>query len=393
VTIATTGQAVASEPVPPLDANAQLTLTVTIPANTPGLTPGEQVLFLIQVGIGDIEPESSNTVGDNSAITPAITVPAVATAQPTSEPAATSSTPAPDEASQTTTTILPFELDLTNPLHIALIIGAGGILLILIWMLTVILRLLFARPPSFTPWQPPYVSSPLMNPDATAGRRQLWQQHAQADSLSAPCVPGTFMARKALVGMNGGKLVGWRVTAMRISQYDMYGRVARSQTTAPKSVVNRIDRAARKSAKLSPQSIERTVKPAVKRLMRDFRKRMKRTPTLPIALDIRLKGTHGEVRIIFELYQCVDSQWQMVDQWEPEMTVLSGSISENFTYSLYGQRPGETTRQFQQRLQDELTQMLTAMLQQPRVLNAKPPEYESDTAKMQPVTEETASNS
>jgi hypothetical protein len=199
------------------------------------------------------------------------------------------------------------------------------------------------------------------------------------------------MARKVLIGMNGGKLAGWRVTAMRISQYDMYGRVARSQTIAPKSVVNRTDWAVRKSARLSPKRIERTVRPAAQRLLRDFRKRIKHTPSLPIALDIRLKGTHGEVRILFELHQCIDNRWQMVDQWEPEMTVLSGNLFENFTYSLHGQRPGEKWRQFDQRLQKELTQVLAVMIQQPPP-QVVPAETEGDTARMHAISGDTVSN-
>jgi hypothetical protein len=391
VTIATTGQTVGVADVAPLGANEQSTITVRIRPNSPGLTSGDRVLFLIRVGIGDIENEDSNTVGDNSAITPAITVPAVSGAQPEIVPTQ-ATTPAPTPSSPAPPVAVPFSIDFTNPLHIALIIGAGGILLILIWMLTIILRLLFARPPIFTTWQPPYVFTPLMNPNTTTGRRQLWQQHAQSDTLSLPCSPGNFMARKVLIGMNGGKLAGWRVTAMRISQYDMYGRVARSQTIAPKSVVKRMDWTVRKSAKLSPKRAERVVRPAAKRLLRDFRKRIKRNPSLPIALDIRLKGTHGEVRIVFELHQCIENHWQMVDQWEPEMTILSGSLFENFTYSLHGQRPGEKKRQFAQRLQKELTQVLAAMVQQPPPL-VVPPETESDTARMQAVSTDTVSNS
>ena len=390
VTIATTGQTVGVAEVAPLGANEQSTITVRIPANSSGLTAGDRVLFLIRVGIGDIEPANGNTVGDNSAITPAITVPEVSTTQPELIPTQVS-TPAPTPGSPVPPVAAPFAVDFTNPLHIAAIIGAGGILLILIWMLTVILRLLFARPPTFTTWQPPYVFTPLMNPNTTTGRRQLWQQHAQSDTLSLPCSPGNFMARKVLIGMNGKKLAGWRVTAMRISQYDMYGRVARSQTIAPKSVVKRVDWTVRKSAKLSPKRAERVVRPAAKRLLRDLRKRIKRNPSLPIALDIRLKGTHGEVRIVFELHQCIDNRWQMVDQWEPEMTILSGSLFENFTYSLHGQRPGEKKRQFSQRLQKELTQVLAAMVQQPPPM-VVPPETEGDTARMQAISTDTASN-
>lgn len=389
VSLVTSNETITSEPVPPLAANAQTTITVFIPLNTTGLEAGQRVLFLIRVGIGDIESENSNTVGDNSAFTPAIIVPGAV-----SQPDETIlSTPAVQpEIPTTTTTGLPFNIDLGNPLHIAMIIGGAGLLLILIWMLTIILRLIFSQPPAFTTWQPPYAYSPLLDPNSSAGRRQLWQQHAQSDTLPPQCAPGTFMARKVLIGMNGGKLQNWRVTAARISQYDMYGRVARSQTIASNRAVKNLDRALRKAAGRSPEKLERMVRPAAKGIYNDFARKLKRTPSLPIALDLRLRGIHGEVRIIFELYQCVDGQWHMVDQWEPEMTVLSGTLTENFTYPLFGQRQGETPRQFRKRLQDDITQMLAAMIQQP--IAVKPStEPNMDTAPVKAVTGDTIANS
>ena len=391
VSVATSEQTIASEPVPPLDENAQATITVTIPADAPGLIAGQRTLFLIRVGIGDIEAENSNTVGDNSAITPAVIVPGSAGNQPV-EPIAESTPVVIPPQQPVTTVVLPFSLDLTNPLHIALVIGAGGILLILIWMVTVILRLLFVQPPVFSTWQPPYAHSPLLDPNSTAGRRQLWQQHAQSDTLPLPCTPGSFMARKVLVGMNGAKLGGWRIIAMRISQYDMYGRVARSQTLAANGVVKRVDRVLRKATGKSPDKLQRMLRPAVSGLFRDFARRSKRTPTLPVALDIRFQGLHGEVRIVFELYQCIDNQWHIIDQWEPEMTVLSGSITENFSYSLTGQHTGETLRQFRQRLQNDITQMLTSMIQQPPPAVAPPPSSPGDTAPVMPVNTDTVTN-
>lgn len=378
--LATSQDILATEPVPALDANQQTTVSITVPPGTQGLTPGERVLVLISVGVGDIEAANSNTVGDNTAM-PTITVPAGFGTQP-----------ATDESSPPVVTIVtgPFRLptiDLSNPLHVALLIAAGGVLLILIWMVTIILRLIFSRPPTFTTWQPPYTYSPLLDPNSTAGRRQLWQQHAQSDMLPPSCAPGSFMARKALIGMDGEKLHGWRIVGLRISQYDMYGRVTRSQTIAPNGVVKSLDSAARKAAGRTPNQIERMVRPAAKRLNREFSRKLKRTRTLPIALDVRLRGTHGEVRIIFELYQCVDGQWRMADQWEPEMAIFGGTVFENFTYSLYGQQPGETPRQFRRRLQDDLTRMLTAMIQRPPTFSIQSqPEPSEATANIRPVS-------
>lgn len=261
---------------------------------------------------------------------------------------------------------LPFGLDLYNPMHIALLIGAAGILLVLIWVLTVILRLMFTRPPTFTTWQPPYAAMPMVNPNSTVGRRQLWQQHAQSDSLPLPCSGGDFMTRKVLVGMDGSKLRGWKLAAVRLSQYDMYGRVARTQIIASKGVVRALDRAVRRSHKLDEKQAKRAVRGAANRLIGQFNSKIKRTPTLPIALDLRFHGTHGDVRIVFELYQCMDgAYWQMIDHWEPEMHVLSGAIQENFTYALFGRRPNEKPRDFQKRLRDDLTNMLASMVQRP----------------------------
>ena len=216
--------------------------------------------------------------------------------------------------------------------------GIIVVVVVLLWVLTVIVRLLFSRPPTLPAWQPPYVITPLIDPNSTNGRRQLWQQHAQSDILPAPCAPGEYMVRKLLIGSNGVKLSGWRVTGMRISQYDRYGRVARSQTILPKGTVKALDRAVRKSASLAWEKAERAVRPLRKTLTKSLlKKSTKQNAILPVALDIRLVGMHGEVGILFELYGCVGGDWHEIDHWEPEMRVVNGSIHENFTYTLLGQ--------------------------------------------------------
>ncbi|MFQ3566041.1 MAG: hypothetical protein SNJ59_03490 [Aggregatilineales bacterium] len=372
VVVAATGQVLAEQTVAPLAADQEVTLTIELP--TASLPAGTQVSLRAEVGIGDIEPVNAPTI-DNNVATIRVVVPAVA-------PDGSLEVTAPE--TQVRESAWPFGIDPTNPLHAALLLGAGGILLILIWMLTVILRLIFVRPPTFTTWQPPYTMMPLLDPNSTGGRRQLWQQHAQSDALPLPCVSGSFMARKIALGMNGVKLDRWRVTALRLSQYDMYGRVARTQVVASQRVVNRIDRAVRKSAKLTPKRAQSLLRPAANRLMRTFWRKIKRTPGLPIALDLRLRGLHGEVRILFELHQCVEGRWQRIDQWEPEMNVMSGFIYENFTYALYGQQAGETPRQFRKRLRNDLTQALVAMIVQ---APAAAPDLEltADTAQLKTV--------
>jgi hypothetical protein len=261
---------------------------------------------------------------------------------------------------------LPFGLDLYNPIHIAILIGVFGLLLIVLWLITVIVRLLFARERTFPSWQPPYGVSAMINPNSTAGRRQLWQQHALADALPIPCTSGDYMARKILIGMNGEKLKNWRVTAARISQYDMYGRVARTQTLLSPRVVKRLDAAVRRSSKMTPKRATRTARSLARRIMGEFKRKLKRTPTLPISLDLRFRGNHGDVRIVFELYQCADGlSWSLIDQWEPEMQVISPSMQENFTYALYGQRTTETRSAFYKRLTADIASVLTGMIQPP----------------------------
>lgn len=291
---------------------------------------------------------------------------------------------------------LPFGLDLFNPLHVALLIGAAGLLLVLLWLITVVLRLIFSRERTFPSWQPPYGMSTMLNPNSTVGRRQLWQQHAMADALPLPCMGGDYMARKILIGMNGTKLKGWRVIAGRISQYDMYGRVARTQTLLSSRVVRQIDAAARRSPRLTGKRAERAARSIARRILREFGKKMKRTPSLPISLDLRFRGSHGDVRIVFELHQCMQGEhWALIDQWEPEMQVPGSTIQENFTYALYGQRPAEKSRAFRKRLSTDLTAMLTGLLQPPplpAVPVTPPPDSSSHTQTVtvlaaQPATE------
>ncbi len=152
---------------------------------------------------------------------------------------------------------------------------------------------------------------------------------------------------------------------MRISQYDRYGRVARSQTLLSSGATKALNRAVRKSASLDWDHAQRAVRPVARTLTSAVIKKVnKQNGMLPVALDIRLMGMHGEVRILFELYGCNGSNWQEIDHWEPELRVVNGSIQENFTYTLLGQYPQEARKQYEQRLQAELTYQLAAMVQQ-----------------------------
>ncbi len=253
-----------------------------------------------------------------------------------------------------------------NPLFIAGVVAALGILLVIIWLLTIILRLIFDRDPGFPAWQPPYRINPMLNPDTNAGRRQLWQQQAQSDALPAPCEAGSYFARKVLIGGDGAKLRGWQITGIRISQYDAYGRLARTQSIAGSRTIKKLNKAVKKGESWTPTQIQNSAGAGAKQLMKDFGKRLKRTPQLPISMDIRFRGVRGEIRLFFELYECDGSRWALLDAWEPDMSVAGNSLQENYTYAFNGQRQGETPKQFRARLQDEIKRTLTTMLTRPQ---------------------------
>ncbi|MDX2138878.1 MAG: hypothetical protein SF123_12360 [Chloroflexota bacterium] len=363
--------------------------------------PEGNVDFRLEVGIGEVEAANAANIENNIArlgylvptpaaprqlITP--TAPVIAPTQPGI--VATPVAPVPDGDAQSSqpdlwtairnldfsnldlSSIDLSSLDVTNPLVVALVIAACGAGLILLWVLTVILRLIF-RPPKnkFEVWQPPYAAIPPQDPNTLSGRRQLWQHSAQSDTMSVPCIEGQYHIRKQLVGLDGRNLSSWRVGGLRLSQYDIYGRVARSQTLAPKSLVNRLDKAARKAATLSESEIEKRVRPIARTLASRFVKNVhRRSAMLPVACDILFRGTHGEVRILFELYQCTNGSMKQIDRWEPEMKDVPRTFQDNYTYTLMGMRQDEKRGAFQKRLEADLRATLKAMLHKP---SAPPP--------------------
>jgi cell division septation protein DedD len=391
-----------SQPLRALGSSPDLaTLTFDVPLDS---IPGGNVDFRLEVGIGSVEPANSPNIGNNTArvgylvptpssprptrapATTAPTTPAQTTAVPQATPFAPTTTPSP---STIRIEGLPFTIDLAaldfaNPLTIAGIIALLGVGLILLWVLTVILRLLFRPPRMFEVWQPPYAAVPPHDPNTLAGRRQLWQHNAQSDTMNAPTIDGQYHIRKLLVGVDGKPLSGWRVRGLRLSQYDIYGRVARSQTLASNSAIRRLDKEARRSATLKEADADKWVRPIARQLTSAFLKNVnRRSLMLPIAVDLRFRGTHGEVRIIFELYQYRGANFAQIDRWEPEMTVVSGAIQENFTYTLLGLRQGENFKAFRTRLQEELHKTLKSMLYKP--LPTVPTPITGDTAPSEPI--------
>jgi hypothetical protein len=363
--------------------------------------PEGNVDFRLEVGIGEVEDANAPSIENNIArlgylvptpaaprqpITPTAPTPVIAPTQP----GIVATAVAPDAQVPTGQTDiwtairnLDFSnldlasidlstLDVTNPLVVALVIAACGAGLILLWVLTVILRLIF-RPPKnkFEVWQPPYAAIPPQDPNTLSGRRQLWQHSAQSDTMSVPCIEGQYHIRKQLVGLDGRNLSNWRVGGLRLSQYDIYGRVARSQTLAPKGLVNRLDNAARKAATLSEAEIEKRVRPIARTLANRFVKNVhRRSAMLPVACDILFRGTHGEVKILFELYQCTNGTMKQIDRWEPEMKDVPRTFQDNYTYTLMGMRQDEKRGTFQKRLEADLRARLKGMLYKP---SAPPP--------------------
>jgi hypothetical protein len=364
------GTVVASQTVRPLGKNQNVQIILTVPLSQ--FAPGTSQTIYAGVGLDQLPPQNGRTLGNIGTIE--VVIPPTA-AQATPEVVAP--------------VIAGLPINLHDSTNLALVIGIIVVVIVLLWVFTVIGRLLFSRPAALPVWQPPYVMTPLIDPNSTNGRRQLWQRHAESDVLPPPRIPGDFKVRKLLLGSNGVKLAGWRVTGMRIGQYDPYGPVKRSQTVLPKKIVKALDRAVRKSASLDSARAIKAARPIAKMLTKTMLKKTTRqSATLPVALDIRLMGMHGEVRILFELYGSNGASWQEIDHWEPEMGVVNGSIYENFTYTLLGQYPAETRKQYRQRLQNDLTNVLAAMVQAPPPPppppSSPPPE---DTAETAAVTE------
>lgn len=277
---------------------------------------------------------------------------------------------------------------LSNPLSIAGLIAAGGLLLVLLWVITILLRLIFSREQSFPMWQPPYLVPPVINPNTLPGRRLLWQGQTSSDALPLSMRWGEYAARKRLTSIEGKPLGRWTLTDVRLMQYDVYGRIARTQVMISNRLVRRLRTLIAKQSRKpnTPEKLRRSLKPIVEKMLQRSRRASRRTPTLPLAIDLRFRGTHGEVRVVFELLQSVSNGWELVDRWEPELQFLKSRVVENYTYTLAGQQVSEPTRAFHQRQQDDLTYMLASMLQpvMPIAPPPPPPSAESiaDTAPM-----------
>lgn len=235
--------------------------------------------------------------------------------------------------------------------------------LLLLWFVSLILRLIFRRSPSFDVWQPPYAAGAYVDPDSTQGRRQSWQYHALNSAINVPCAPDHLVAVKRLVNADGLTLGSWTINAIRSEQYDIYGRINRTEVIMPRKIVKGLGKIAGQSGEMDNQQLNKALQPIAKRMSKAALRRIeKQNRSLPIALDIRFEGAAGEARIVFELYLCRNAAWHLIDQWEPELGLIGSRIPEQFTYSLNGMLPGESYREFKARIPQDLTVLLGGLL-------------------------------
>jgi hypothetical protein len=359
------GQELARQTLPPLAAQSSTSITLSFPSSL--LAAGVPESLRISVGIDEVEPASSATIANNQARVN-VTLPGAGTSAPPDPESTPEATVEPSDASGEGSSIFGIQIDTSDPATLAILAAIIGAALLLLLIIIVILRLLFQRAPEFGAWQPPYANLPWLDPNTTQGRRQGWQQYAQNDfpPFTPPVTEGATHVRKLLTGLDGEKLGNWRIVGLRMSQYDQYGRVARSQVIISKRQARHVDGIAKRAQKLNADQLARRLRPVARAFTNQFRKKISaRSAMLPLALDVRFQGVHGEVHIFFELYVTQMGHWRQVDRWEPEMTVTDKVIRESFTYTLFGQRPNEQMKDFSRRLQDDLINVLVEMMRRP----------------------------
>ncbi len=246
--------------------------------------------------------------------------------------------------------------------QIVLAVVLLALILFLIWIAGLVLRLTIRRPPAFETWQAPYAINTYFDPDSTQGRRQSWQFQAQNSAILSPPVEEQVAVVKRLVDRQGAILGAWTIKAARTMQYDIYGRINRTEAIMSYGVIKALNDLIQSAPALDNQQLTKLLQPIAKRMSRAALAAIeKQNRTLPFAMEIRFDGVPGEGRIIFELYQCRDSAWRLVDSWEPALTNTGSRIPENFTYTLNGMLPGESYREFKARLPQDLTQLLGSL--------------------------------
>jgi hypothetical protein len=355
-----TGEQITTASIPPLVNNGRYTVVMQFSNNR--FAPRSVESFRAAVGIGNIEQEGAPSAQDNFArivITFPSTIPQPQVTPSVEETAGVTPAVTPAAEDQIQQLLAKFSIDPSQPEQKTFLIGLIIVILVLVLIVGLVLRLLFSRTPNFGGWQPSYANLLPTDPNTLAGRRQQWQSVAQNSLIPSTGPEGSVHVRKLPTGVNEVYLSGWKVVALRMSQYDMYGRVNRSEIMASKGLINRLNWVIRKYEKLSNDQLLRHLRPAAHELSRQVRKKVNdRTAVLPLALDLRLQAKHGDVRIWFELYRRQYSQWAQIDRWEPEMMIQGKFMYETLTLSLFGQKPGEDLKYFQKRLEDDLVHIL-----------------------------------
>ena len=246
------------------------------------------------------------------------------------------------------------------------LLGFAGVILvalICLWLLSLMLRLVLRRPPKFEPWQAPYAVGAWTDPNSALGRRQGWQMHAQNSMIEAPRAPNRVAVIKRLTDDGGINLGGWKIQAVRTVQYDIYGRISRTEVVMPRAINKRLTRIARQAPGLDQVGLRKAIGPVAQRLCRYALAAIeKQNRMLPLALDMRFEGERDVARVHFELYQYRSDAWRLIDEWEPEMSKPGAPIPEHFTFSLNGQLPGENYREFRARLRGDVADLLAGLV-------------------------------
>jgi hypothetical protein len=360
---------IAQSTVEPLEASQSSAVSLTFPVESLGSsTPG--TLAVLEIRLASDEQDTIQRLVE-------FDVPA--SGPPPAEPTAAADTPVEttdsDAFSGNTVvdsvreqvegwlSFLPFEIDLTDRMQLAGLAGITLILLVLLWLLTVILRLMFVPQPTFPTQPPPYANMPQLHPESLGGRRQMWQHVAQHGAMIADESEGNLHVRKVLLGTDGRRFSGWKVIGIRASQYDNYGRVSRTQVIGGRGLARQLSRAIERSEDIQRETARRRVRPVATKLAGQLARRIQRkTAGLPIALDVKLRGEHGEVGIQFLLYQYQLGAWRQLDSWTPEMTVAGKAIYETNTFTIFGKTTEESMRAFRKRLREDMTVLLTEMV-------------------------------
>lgn len=387
-----TGRVQITDTLPPLDSNE--VVTVAFEFQTSDFAAGEQI-FKVEVGIDQYELAGSPIARDNSK--PFTVVIPESSNEQSSDNGNTPTADAFDFVIPGVDIGIKFldgGIQVNQDVYETqqILIGAAGIagVLVLLWFFTLIIRLLFRRPPTFGNWQPPYAQPNYYDPNSTMGRRQAWQHHAQNGTIFEACSQNHVVALKRLLDIEGDVLGAWEIKSMRTVQYDMYGRISRTEVIMPSKVVKKLNKVAHKASTYDNPKLRKAVQPIAKNIAKLATKPInKKSAMLPIAMDLRFEGKHGEVRIVFELYQCRNHAWHLIDQWEPDMAIVGHKIIESYTYTLNGQLAGETYKEYKRRLVEDFAWLLSGMLYRHQAPAAPEPDMvPPDTLTgMAPITE------